>query len=75
MTLASANAAQGKKHLCLASRERNTQLLLFLFELVEMSCLYGQAHSWTRAARASGDSFQPKALLPAQQTVHIALAS
>lgn len=47
ITLAFANAAQGKRHLCcvLGSRERNIQLLLSLSELVAMPCLYGQAHN------------------------------
>lgn len=62
---------------CLGSRQRNIQLLISLTlpELVETSCWYGQAHNWTWAARASGDNFQPKALLPAWQAVHITLSS
>lgn len=47
ITLAFANAVWGRdtSAVCLGSGERNIQLLLSLFELVAMPCLYGQAHN------------------------------
>lgn len=53
-----------------AERETSSSSFPYLNLLQCPACMGKHTINWTRAFRASGDSFQPKALLPAQQTMH-----